>query len=109
MPEPRLPRGALPLATEAAGAAMVTGQSTEAVAFAALMAALPVIQRDAVRQAARHILALDAADRRAHAPGTPNKGPWNDMQTTLRRLARGEPMPDLPRAEPTSTEGEPAP
>jgi hypothetical protein len=68
----------------------------EEVAREALRIALPAIQRDAVRQAARQILALDAADRRAHAPGMPNKGPWNDMRTSLRRLARGGSLPEVP-------------
>jgi hypothetical protein len=66
----------------------------QAVEFA-LKAALPVIQRDAVRQAARRVLLLDEMDRRKSA----SKGPYNDMRTSLRRLARGEPLPDFPQEE----------
>lgn len=97
MAEPTLPRGVF----KATWAKMVAWgvldcTHNEEVAREALLIALPAIQRDAVKRAARHILALDAADRRAHGPGGPNKGPWNDMQTSLRRLARGEELPDLP-------------
>lgn len=57
------------------------------------------VAKDVLRHAARQILALDADDRaRRSQPGYPNKGPWNDMRTTLRRLARGEPLPEVPDA-----------
>lgn len=47
------------------------------------------VQRAAVRQAARQILLLDAEP-------SPKGAPYYDMRTSLRRLARGEPLPDLP-------------
>jgi hypothetical protein len=95
--EPKLPRGVF----KSTWAKMVAWgvldcTHNEEVAREALLIALPAIQRDAVRQAAKQILALDAADRTRRAPpGCPNKGPWNDMRTTLRRLARGEALPAL--------------
>jgi hypothetical protein len=66
----------------------------------ALDSVLPAIQRDAVRQAARHVLALDAAERaKRNEPGCRNVGPWNYADSSLRRLARGEPLPDIPPKE----------
>ena len=77
---------------------------TEHEAVAALVAAMPAIEKAVLREMARRVLALDAADRTLrHQPDHPNKGPWNDMRTTLRRLARGEPIPDpAPKGEPQS-------
>jgi hypothetical protein len=104
MSEVKLPRGALKDATAAVIAVAdylgTTCQITEPtqaqpIARAALEAALPVIERAVQRETARHILALDAADLAKQR----NVGPWNDTRTTLRRLARGEPLPDLPTME----------
>jgi len=58
----------------------------------ALDAALPILERDIRRQAASEVLALDARNRE-QAERTHNRGPYYDMRTSLRRLARGEPLP----------------
>jgi hypothetical protein len=58
-----------------------------------LLAALPAIERHVQRQMAIRILELDALDRQR----TSNKGPYYDMRTSLRRLARGEPLPEIPQ------------
>ena len=110
MADRRLPRGALADATRAIIAAagdfgpgnghrVVVAGPAEDLARAALEAALPAIERAAQRETARHILALDAEDAgRRRQPGHHNKGPWNDMQTSLRRLTRGESLPEVPGA-----------
>lgn len=128
-----LPRGAVKAAAEAILAAQNANDGAaerfeaKALATAALTAALEVIQRDAVRQAARRIVLLDAlANGRAcpacHGkPATtphmregrtgytcscghawePPKFPDYGMRTesVIKRLARGEPLPDLPAKE----------
>jgi hypothetical protein len=97
MPEPKLPRGVFGTVWSELTATGVNDDArTREVVRQALIAGLPGIQRHAIRKAARQILALDEADRRMHAPGMPNTGPWNDMRTTLRRLTRGEPLPSVP-------------
>lgn len=97
MPESKLPRGTFGTVWSALQAMGVNDDArTRQIVREALTAALALIQRDAVRLAARQILVLDEADQRAHAPGMPNKGPWSDAQTTLRRLARGGSLPSVP-------------
>jgi len=93
----------------------------------ALTAAMPVIERAVLREAAQRILLLDAIQRnvicpRCHTktvgrprthlsaepyrcaeghewPQPPNRGPYNYEDSSLRLLARGEPLPDLPPKE----------
>jgi hypothetical protein len=101
-----LPRGVLTEATRAiiaaaddfghgdGGGMLVAGRAGD-LARAGLLAAFPVIKRSVQRETARHVLALDACARE-QAERTRNKGPFLDMDTSLRRLARGEPLPDLP-------------
>jgi hypothetical protein len=97
MPDQKLPRGLYGTVWSRLTAMGVSDDlRTRALVRAVLIEALPIIRRDAVRKAARQILALDETDRRVHAPGSPNKGPWNDMQTTLRRLATGGSLPSVP-------------
>ena len=102
----RLPRGALAEATRAVAAVAeyigVTCDITEPtqagpIARAALEAALPVIERAALRDAAKKILALQDEDHaRRQAAGIRSAGPpWNDMRSVLRKVARGEPIPEL--------------
>lgn len=99
------------------------------LATKALEAALPIIERDVLRRVARQILTLHALDRGHICPGChgktvydpsisaldphailrcvnghefprrSNRGPFNDMDTSLRRLTRGEPLPDVPPKE----------
>jgi hypothetical protein len=64
------------------------------IARAALEAAMPAVERHVLRAAARRILALDEAGRDRRD----NKGPFWDMRTCLRKLARGEALP-APGAE----------
>lgn len=63
----------------------------------ALGAAMPIIEKAALKAAAKHILHLDAEDRDRHRHA--HRPPWNDMRTVLRKLARGEPLPELPAQE----------
>jgi hypothetical protein len=95
--DPKLPRGVLMLAADA----IMTAQNADddepeqfeanLLARVALSAALPVIQRDAVRQAARQILDL--------RPERDLYGSYYMMGRCLKRLARGEPLPDIPPKE----------
>ena len=87
MTESKLPRGTFGTVWSALQAMGVNDDArTRSVVREALTAALPLIRRDAVRLAARQILALDEAGQRAHV----------DIQTTLRRLARGWSLPGVP-------------
>jgi len=103
-PDPKLPRGSLKLATEALTEAALLNNAgylpgdEQMAAWIVLDATLPAIRRADRRDLARHILALDEEDQARHRQG-PNKGPWNDMRTSLRRLARGESLPDIPPKE----------
>lgn len=130
----KFPRGSLKAATAAVISAasdfghggLIAGDA-ETLARAALTAAMPVIERAVLREAAKRILLLDAIQRnaicpRCHAktvsrprthlsaepyrcagghewPHPPNRGPYNDADSSVRRLARGEPLPDLPPKE----------
>jgi hypothetical protein len=58
---------------------------------AGLAAALPVIERDVRRRTAREVFALEAEDRKRQDR---NRGPYGDIRSSLRRLARGEPLPE---------------
>ena len=136
MAEPKLPRGALKLAADAIMSVtnMNDGESERfecrIVATAALTAALEVIQRDALKQAAKRMLLLEAIAHGWACPachGKPASTPnaregrtgytcgcghsWEqpeprqinygmDPQFLLKRLARGEPLPDLPPRTP---------
>jgi hypothetical protein len=51
------------------------------------------IERRVRRETAREVLELAEAERKLSIAGAPNKGPWGDAVTSLRRLARGEPLP----------------
>jgi hypothetical protein len=97
--------------------------NAETLARAAVTAALPAIRRAALREAAGRILLLDSlyegricpvcfgdtAERRwprpnrcaeGHEyPSLSLKSPYGSMRTYLRKLARGEPLPDLPAKE----------
>jgi len=95
--DPKLPRGALRLAAEALEDAAGGLPSDWEAAEIALTAALPAMWKAAQRDLARHVLALDEADAGSDHNG--NKGPWNDARTSLRRLLRGEPLPELPPKE----------
>jgi hypothetical protein len=116
MTETRFPHGALKLATEVL--------RNDAAARAVLAAVIPVIERAVLRQAAGRILLLDALARGWRCPachGKPATTPslregrtgytcgcghaWEppkhpdygmEPERLLRRLARGEPLPDLP-------------
>jgi hypothetical protein len=130
-----IPRGALPLAADAVSFELMSGRdvstwldSDEALARAALKAALPVIEKAALRAAARHILLLDDFESNRLCPACwgpttrrpanhldpdpfyrcgdghewkahPVQGPYTDTRTVLRKLSRGEPLPDLPAKE----------
>lgn len=88
-----LPRGTLKAAVEALQKHGVLS-STDA-AMAVLEATYPMIVRHARREVAREVLALDEADRKFSGRGSQfNHGPYGDMQSSLRRLARGEALPD---------------
>lgn len=63
-------------------------------ARADLEAAAPLLERAICRKMARDILALAAEDENAEKKGARHAGPYGDMRTSLRRLARGEPLPD---------------
>ena len=97
----KLPRGSLSAATQAVTQAaadyghdgLIAGDA-ETLARAAIEAALPLIERDVRRKTARHVLALDDYARRQDAY-TRNKGPFIDMRTSLRKLARGEELADV--------------
>ena len=128
MPDPKLPRGALRLAAEALEDGPSLLDDVWARARIALTAALPVIQRDALRQAARRILLLPGLSSGALCPqchgvyvtrpDVPNPryrserwtcrkghewdkpdGPRVTEDSLLRMLARGEPLPELPPKE----------
>jgi hypothetical protein len=58
-----------------------------------LEAAMPAIERASRRKVAREILALDAADKAIERSPATNKGPFGDVRSSVRRLARGEPLP----------------
>ncbi|HZR50146.1 MAG TPA: hypothetical protein VFB06_11560 [Streptosporangiaceae bacterium] len=58
-----------------------------------LAAAMPALERSIRRRMAREILALDEADGTLERTGARNVGPYGDMRTSLRRLARGETLP----------------
>jgi hypothetical protein len=88
-----LPRGAARAGAEALRAYGDRGGTEEKAARLVLDAALPLIERDVRRKMARHILALDQLDRQ-QVERTSNKGPFYDMRTSLRRVARGEPLAD---------------
>ena len=63
----------------------------DALARAALEAAAPLLERSIRRKMVREILDLAKADANlSHI----NKGPWGDVDSSVRRLARGEPLPD---------------
>lgn len=49
-----------------------------------------VIERQVRRDLAREILALDAKEAKCSR----NKGPWGDIEASVRRIARGEQLPD---------------
>ena len=128
MGEAKLPRGSLKLAADAleearAGVAIL---DSPAAAKIALTAALEVIQRDALKRAARHIFLLEALAKGWRCPschGEPASAPhllegrtgytcgcghsWEpppprqinygmEPRFLLKRLARGEPLPELP-------------
>jgi len=123
----KLPRGAQRLAADALAAAGDLLGDDWAEAGIALTAAMPVIERAVLREAAQRILLLDAIQRnvicpRCHTktvgrprthlsaepyrcaeghewPQPPNRGPYNYADSSLRLLARGEPLPDLPPKE----------
>ena len=69
------------------------------VSAAVLDAAAPLLAEEVAaktcRKMARDILALDQEDRNLERKGARNVGPYGDMKTSLRRLARGEPLPDV--------------
>lgn len=69
---------------------IIAGPSPK-LAMAVLDAVLPAIEQHVRRSMAREVLALDAADHKL----TRNVGPWGDMKTSLKRLARGEELPDV--------------
>jgi hypothetical protein len=52
-----------------------------------------VIERRVRREAGREILALDVADKAIERTPATNKGPFGDVDTSVRRLARGEQLP----------------
>ena len=124
----KLAADALTVAGLLNNAGYIDGDEREA-ARVALTAAWPVAQRAILRDAAKLILLLHSLDaghicpcchgRTIYDPSIsalspsavfrcvnghqwnrrPNRGPFNDMNTSLRRLARGEPLPDLPPKE----------
>ena len=50
------------------------------------------IERRVRREAAREILDLAKADAKlSHI----HKGPWGDVEISVKRMARGEPLPDV--------------
>ena len=67
--------------------------SEEEIVRLILDAAAPEFKRRLLRETAREILALDLADRHIERTPARNKGPYGDMQSSLRRLVRGEPLP----------------
>lgn len=128
MPEAlKLPRGALKLATEALADAGLD-RDAEPIALRALAAALGTIERAALKRAAERILLLEDLARGWRCPAChgkpastphllerrtgytcggghswePPKRPDYDMEPgrLLRRLARGEPLPELPDTRP---------
>lgn len=132
----KLPRGALDFAelaimrtaTDFGHGDLVAGSSRE-FARAALTAALGVIQRDAVRQAARRIVLLDALANGHACPAChgkpastphfresrtgytcgcgyawepPDRPAWKmQAEQVVRHLAKGAPLPGLPPKEVT--------
>ena len=77
-------------------------------------AAAPASEKAWRRKMARSILALNEEDSNAARRGAPNVGPYGDMSSSLRRLARGEELPSAKELrggfwaddEPAATEGE---
>ena len=90
-----LPRGAVKAAAGALRDLGVHPGDNGEIARAAIRAALPLIARQVRRQVAREILDLDAADRKFPPYTEFNHGPYGDADTSLRRLARGEPLPEV--------------
>lgn len=99
-----LPRGALnaakvgltSVASDFGHDGLIAGYA-HTLARAALTAALPLIERDVRRQMARQVLALNDLDSQ-QAAATNNRGPFYDMRTSLRKLARGEELADAQAA-----------
>ena len=135
---PALPRGALKLATDALLADGPLCDDHEEAARIALAAALPVIERAALRRAANHMLKLQALayghlcpachakpvsaphvmeGRDSYKCGCghewkPPKYPpgWMEVRSVVRALARGEALPELPeRITPCSSVSPTAP
>jgi hypothetical protein len=90
----RVPRAILEAAAAAYDAALAEGAlSATDAARVVLEAVMPRIEDRARRQAAREVLALDDAERKLSRRGPRNAGPFGDAVTSLRRIARGEPLP----------------
>jgi hypothetical protein len=91
-----LPRGALDAGATALEEAVMAGAHPHddewVTARIVLTAALPFIERHVRRQVAREVLELNELDR-VQGERTNNRGPFYDMRTSLRRLARGETLP----------------
>jgi len=68
---------------------VVAGDSG-ALAEAAVAAAYPLIEREVCRRMAREILHLHHVNRQCSG----NAGPWGSMDISLRRIERGEALPD---------------
>lgn len=124
----KLPRGTLKAVWAALlRTGVCDSAQTRAVVEEALITAMPLIERAVLRDAARLMLLLDDLDANRICPQChgktverpalmgghglwyrcvndhrwlhSNRGPYTDFRTNLRRLARGEPLPDLPAKE----------
>lgn len=90
----RVPRAILAAAAAAYDAALAEGAlSATDAARVVLEAVMPQVEDRARRQAAREALALDDAERQLARQGARNAGPYGDAVTSLRRIARGDPLP----------------
>lgn len=134
MPDPKLPRGSVPLAADAIMAAQNAGDDAperheaRLLATAALTAALPVLGKSVLRDAATRVLLLADLDAGLCCPGCQRKRvlssydcdkgtyqcacgrEWASSQSarsrrewsierSLRLLAAGKPLPELPAKE----------
>lgn len=94
MAEPKLPRGTVQAVLDALEEDGWCTIGMDRPVRTGLLAALPLIDRHIRRHVAREVLALDEAEHTLARNGARNVGPYGDAVLSLRRLARGEPLPD---------------